>query len=58
MFPENEEELFQEFDLEVPDDFANLTEEELEFEILSYKKMHELSEQGKMVYKFDQDWLM
>jgi hypothetical protein len=58
MFPENEEELFQEFEVEVHQDFADLTEEELELQLLSYKMMQDVTLQGKTVYKFNQEWLM
>lgn len=35
-----------------------LTEEEETILLESYKMMLEVAEQGKMVYKFDQEWLM
>lgn len=35
-----------------------LTEEEETILLESYKMMLEVAKQGKMVYKFDQEWLM
>lgn len=35
-----------------------LTEEEMEILLESYKMMQKLAMEGKMIYSFDQEWLM
>lgn len=40
------------------ENLEELTEEELQLQLLSYKMMHKLAVEGKTIYSFDQEWLM
>lgn len=39
-------------------EFDELTEEETEIQLQSYKMMYDLAQQGKTIFTFDQEWLM
>ena len=39
-------------------DFEDLTEEEMKLQLQSYKMMQKLALEGKIIYTFDQEWLM
>lgn len=58
MFPENDPDEFMQNMYEDHVDFDDLTEDELKIQIESYKMMHQLAEQGKTIWNFDQEWLM
>jgi hypothetical protein len=38
--------------------FEELTEEEMELQLESYRMMQKLILEGKTIYSFDQEWLM
>ena len=40
------------------ENIEELTEEELQLQLLSYKMMQKLAIEGKTIYTFDQEWLM
>lgn len=58
MFPEEsiDEFMYNEEQISIGDD--DLTTEELNLQLQSYKMMQKLAEMGKMIYTFDQEWLM
>ena len=58
MFPEYDPEEFMRNMYEDRVTFDDLTEDELEIQLKSYKMMHQLAEQGKTIWNIDQEWLM
>ena len=58
MFPENDPDEFMQNMYEDHVDFDDLSEDELEIQLKSYKMMHQLAEQGKTIFSFNQEWLM
>ena len=58
MFPEQDIDEFMYNMNEKPSDHDELTIEELNLQIESYKMMYKLAEQGKTIWSFDQVWLM
>ena len=58
MFPEYDPEEFMRNMYEDRVTFDDLSEDELEVQLKSYKMMQKLSEQGKTIWDFKQEWLM
>lgn len=46
------------YNMEEKADFEELTEEEMELQLKSYKMMQKLALEGKTIYTFNQEWLM
>ena len=58
MFPEYDPEEFMRNMYEDRVPFDDLSEDELEVQLKSYKMMQKLAEQGKTIWDFKQEWLM